>query len=578
MGSMEEIPLFSDKTKSAQKAAMENRWEDFKNIMKDDKENLLKQFDLFKNTAIHVATRSNDPQLLKELIEVFPKEDRWQVMCNENCEGNTILHEVVFCKKVQVADVVFEKEDELLQPQSPGEKRSLLLELRNRRGETPLFMAAMHGKLKMLDHMVKRVPTHREEDVRKHFHRFDKYSALHASVMGQHFDVAVWLLGMDKELAMQKDEKDLTCLQLLSNMPQVFRSHTHMGPVKSLIYDLLPIDGYEIEDGGNFQLSEDEKDIESGKMEERKHCKPVISNIKYGFWKLFTKVFEGIRHMRKEKKKHKLAECLTNKLVKYDLSWQISHNDSKRTTIITMPRHPLHVAKRRRIIALKREERRKYDEDPPDRTALCIATKAGIVEIVEKFLDVNPEAIFHVNENKQNLLNMVVRYRQKKILQIIKKKGALVSLVPQITKKGRTILHDAARMYKAEHLAGVAFQLQNELRWYHKVRKMIPEHYNMHCDIDGHTPEDMLAIEHDEMLKEAQKWLKETAQSCSTVAILVATVVFAAAYAIPGGTEKGTPVFLHSHVFLFFTIMDIMALVTLASFSDVVPFHPYFPM
>ena len=92
----------------------------------------------------------------------------------------------------------------------------------------------------------------------------------------------------------------------------------------------------------------------------------------------------------------------------------------------------------------------------------------------------------------------------------------------------------------------------------------------MHCDIDGYTPEDMLEIEHDKMLKEAQIWLKETAQSCSTIAILVAIVVFAAAYTIPGGTVNGTPVFLHSSVFLFFTIMDVVALAT--SLASVVIF------
>ena len=102
------------------------------------------------------------------------------------------------------------------------------------------------------------------------------------------------------------------------------------------------------------------------------------------------------------------------------------------------------------------------------------------------------------------------------------------------------------------------------------MRRFTPKHYNMHCDIDGHTPEDILEIKHDAMLKETQKWLKETAQSCSTVAILVATVVFAAAYTIPGGTENGTPVFLHSREFLFFTIMDVVALAT--SLASVVVF------
>ncbi|KAK7386239.1 hypothetical protein VNO78_26312 [Psophocarpus tetragonolobus] len=151
--------------------------------MKDDKENILKWFDLFENNAIHVATRSNNPKLLKELIELVPKEERWKALCQKNCEGNTILHEVVFCKEVQMADVVFEIEDELL---LQSEAKGSLLEIRNKRGETPLFIAAMHGKLKMLEHLANRV-VRVSGDVKEHFHRSDKCSALHASVIGQHF-------------------------------------------------------------------------------------------------------------------------------------------------------------------------------------------------------------------------------------------------------------------------------------------------------------------------------------------------------------------------------------------------------
>ncbi|KAI4353984.1 hypothetical protein L6164_002898 [Bauhinia variegata] len=63
------------------------------------------------------------------------------------------------------------------------------------------------------------------------------------------------------------------------------------------------------------------------------------------------------------------------------------------------------------------------------------------------------------------------------------------------------------------------------------------------------------------MLNDAQEWMKDTAQSCSTVAVLVAKVVFAAAYTIPSGTDKrGLPIFLSSPLFLFFTIMDVVAL------------------
>jgi hypothetical protein len=53
----------------------------------------------------------------------------------------------------------------------------------------------------------------------------------------------------------------------------------------------------------------------------------------------------------------------------------------------------------------------------------------------------------------------------------------------------------------------------------------------------------------------------ETTQSCSTVAALVATVVFAAAYTVPGGSDKnGTPNFIDSPYFLVFTVSDVLSL------------------
>jgi len=105
-----------------------------------------------------------------------------------------------------------------------------------------------------------------------------------------------------------------------------------------------------------------------------------------------------------------------------------------------------------------------------------------------------------------------------------------------------------------------------------RVKDIVPAYYLMHCDKDGLTAEDVLEMEHREMHKEAKGWIKETAQSCSTVAVLVATVVFAAAYTIPGGTNQnnGTPVFLGSRVFLFFTVTDVVALVS--SLASVVMF------
>ena len=104
------------------------------------------------------------------------------------------------------------------------------------------------------------------------------------------------------------------------------------------------------------------------------------------------------------------------------------------------------------------------------------------------------------------------------------------------------------------------------------MQNIIPSHYVMHRDIEKHkTAEELFKKTHSDLLEKAQKWIKETSQSCSAVAVLIATVVFAAAYTVPGGNDNtGHPVFLHSPFFLFFTIMDVLSLAS--SLTSVVMF------
>jgi hypothetical protein len=102
-----------------------------------------------------------------------------------------------------------------------------------------------------------------------------------------------------------------------------------------------------------------------------------------------------------------------------------------------------------------------------------------------------------------------------------------------------------------------------------RVRKIMPSHYVMHRNNDNKTADEFFKETHGDLLKKAQTWIKETSQSCSKVAILVATVVFAAAYTVPRGTdEEGYPKFRRKPSFLFFTIMDVLSIAS--SLSSVV--------
>ncbi|KAI5330824.1 hypothetical protein L3X38_020950 [Prunus dulcis] len=103
----------------------------------------------------------------------------------------------------------------------------------------------------------------------------------------------------------------------------------------------------------------------------------------------------------------------------------------------------------------------------------------------------------------------------------------------------------------AQKLIGPAMQLQAELRWMLRVKNIVPPHYTMHRNNKYQTAEELFNEEHNELLKSAQDSIKDTAQSCSTVAVLVAGVVFAAAYAIPGDkfkVPKDSPFFWNLHL------------------------------
>lgn len=105
----------------------------------------------------------------------------------------------------------------------------------------------------------------------------------------------------------------------------------------------------------------------------------------------------------------------------------------------------------------------------------------------------------------------------------------------------------------------------------------------MHRNKDGVTAEKLFEDSHDAQYNEAKEWVQSIAQSCSTVAVLVATVVFAAAFTVPGGfrgeqeegntnpnKEEGLPILLERPLYSLFTVMDVASLA--ASLTSLVLF------
>jgi hypothetical protein len=92
----------------------------------------------------------------------------------------------------------------------------------------------------------------------------------------------------------------------------------------------------------------------------------------------------------------------------------------------------------------------------------------------------------------------------------------------------------------------------------------VPPPYVKMRNSKGETPWDIFTKQHKNLRKDGEKWMKDTANYCMLVATLIATVVFAAAFTVPGGNnqEKGTPIFFKKNWFMVFFISDAIALLS----------------
>ncbi|KAK7306477.1 hypothetical protein VNO77_44420 [Canavalia gladiata] len=565
--------------KKPYKRAKRYDWEGFGRFFRKHKSLLDKQIDLHQSTPFHYAAHCGNPGMYREMLEMVDKSDIKRVLRLQDDMGNTPLHEVAFTGEVKMTESILEYEEE----DEGSTQYQPLLEIRNKLGETPVYRAAALGKTELLEFFLdtKRVDPH------IHFHRtVDNMSILHTAVIDQFFGLspifenevgylcagtALCLLKRYEDLAYKKEDSGLTTLQLLAKMPSTFKSQTQMGPFTDFIYLLLP----DFQDYRYYNQDDDDtgkkKDIESG--EDRSEPPPTqrklsaFSRIWYTMWNVLAKEWKGIDKLWKKKEMHTLAKELVWLLAQKDNSWENTSIARDRTVSMGGTHHLS-----KETDGKHKEEQKKQEgaDKPIIYTPLLIAASNGVTEIVKVIIHFHPHSIEHVSEDEQNILFMAVKHRQIEIYRILKKLKMVRSLAGKIDKESNTVLHHTAD-FKGGSQPGYALQLQEELHWFERIEKRLPAHYTIHKNHNNKTAKQLFMENHGDLLNDARAWIKETAQSCSAVAVLVATVVFAAAYTVPGGTDdNGLPRFLRHPMFIVFTVMDVVALAS--SLGSVVMF------
>ncbi|KAG6755798.1 hypothetical protein POTOM_039203 [Populus tomentosa] len=299
-----------------------------------------------------------------------------------------------------------------------------LLGMRNHNGETALFCAARYGKTDMFNFLAAKVSGYDEYGLQFYVQRSDKTTILHMAILSLHFDLAYRIALDYTHLIGQKDADGMTGLQLLSCNPSAFK--------------LEPEEGF-------INLVWREK-------------------------------------VQKQKQLHRSAVELAKFLVRKDTSWELTYSS------IDQGKPKIH--KYGEKGGQERQEVHLFNkildkEESLGETPLILATKSGCVEIVEEILKLYPQAVEHIDDEGRNVLHVAIKYRQKKIFELVKGMDVpMKRLTRKIDGDGNSILHTVGRKRKDfisdEKMEGPAFLLQEELLWFERVKEVTPSHFLNH--------------------------------------------------------------------------------------------------
>ncbi|GLT90414.1 hypothetical protein SLE2022_083470 [Rubroshorea leprosula] len=142
-----------------------------------------------------------------------------------------------------------------------------------------------------------------------------------------------------------------------------------------------------------------------------------------------------------------------------------------------------------------------------------------------------------------------IEHRQEEVAKYLYK--YMADIFSDIDEDGNNNLHLAAKLaphFQLDRISGAALQLQSELRWFKSVEAIVPRLYTEQKNKNGETPCQVFVKEHKNLLKEAEEWIKRTAESSTVVGALIITIMFAAAFTVPGGNDQNTgfPIFLNT--------------------------------
>ncbi|KAL6347347.1 hypothetical protein AAG906_016817 [Vitis piasezkii] len=462
-------------------------------ISKDDKkvtqlcsshrEGPLQRISVYNDTVLHMASRFKRSKLVRDLLEMLPKECNHELAATENNAGSNILHEVA------ASDTMIDVAEEML-------KRDPELLIAPRYGQTEMFkFLAREMKL------TERSP----EDGKQYLQRNDRTTVLHISIFTECFELAHYIAKSYSYLIEERDQDSMTALQYLACNPTAFEKKkikTRRGFMDELMISTRPPQGL---------------------ME-----------------KLIKSMASKDNNKTSDERCYSL-QGLVKLLVKNDTSWHPSVNSQE---VGLGETKELDIEKEEKISQEKKESSTNLKYKKSDEAPLFLATISNIQDIVEEILVCHPQALEHTNKEGMNILHVAILYRHIEIFDIVSKSELLArSLLSATDNKGNSLLHMVGLKRKSqasEKMQSPASQLQKELLLFKKVKSACKMHLTKPLNKDNQTAEELFADRNERLHRDAKEWLMRTTENCTILSVFIATVAFAAAYTVPGGPNQNT--------------------------------------
>ncbi|XP_058782201.1 uncharacterized protein LOC131656518 isoform X1 [Vicia villosa] len=190
----------------------------------------------------------------------------------------------------------------------------------------------------------------------------------------------------------------------------------------------------------------------------------------------------------------------------------------------------------------------KISETLKSETAILTAARNGIIEIVDEIITKIPSSIYDVNLENKNVLLVAVENRRTNVVEALwkrlekcNKKAIFDNLIQGVDKEDNTVLHLAAARSDLDwHISGAALQMMWHIKWFQYTKGLVPEHFTVRTNKKDKTAGELFKKSYTELVKLGSEWLKDTSESCSVVAALLAGVSFATSSTVPGGNKSDT--------------------------------------